>query len=278
MFTVYVCEERCTIHGMVRCDHERTIVVGDVHGCYDEALELLSACGASERDRIVFLGDLIDRGPEPARCIDLAMSIAERQVAEACIMGNHEERHVFYRDIERLHGSVNVHVADHVATRSKLTDAHHDYIRNLPLFIRLPEHNAVCVHAGVWPGRPIERQKKKHLLHVQMIDPTSDDGSERSMWASRVHGKPGWTFWSHLWDGPERVIFGHSVLTAPIVTDRVVGLDGGGVFGGELWAFIIPGDELIRVKCRGEHDPKVLAQRGNPSKKPFPIVGDVATY
>ena len=42
----------------------RTIVIGDLHGCYDEALELLDKVGATSSDRIIFTGDLVDRGPK----------------------------------------------------------------------------------------------------------------------------------------------------------------------------------------------------------------------
>ena len=74
--------------------------------------------------------------------------------------------------------------------------------------------------------------------------------NEKSHWPSRVPpSEQGWKFWHHFWDGPERIVFGHSVLTKPLVTEKVVGLDGGGVFGFELWALVLPDNEIVRVNC-----------------------------
>jgi hypothetical protein len=51
----------------------RTIVIGDLHGCYEEAVELLDRVAACESDRVIFAGDLVDRGPMPRECVELAM-------------------------------------------------------------------------------------------------------------------------------------------------------------------------------------------------------------
>ncbi len=257
---------------------KRTIVIGDLHGCYDEAIELLDKCQATASDRIIFLGDLIDRGQDNHKCVDLAMQ-------HESILGNHEERHLFYNDIEKQHGHVNVQVATHIATRHQLEPKHYDYFRTLPLYLRLPEYNAVCVHAGVFPNRTIEEQDPRHLLHVQMIKPyeTDEYGTRRvnnkSVWASKVpEGEEGWHFWTHFWTGPERIIFGHSVLNKPLLTDKAVGLDGGACFGLELWGLVLPDWEVISVKGRGAIDNKDLARRGNRDRKLHLIDGDVGTY
>jgi hypothetical protein len=156
----------------------------------------------------------------------------------------------------------------------------------MPKFIRLPEYNTVCVHAGAWPGRPIEQQTDRHLLHIQMIRPYDKWGNpyrhrdaERSCWASKVPaGEDGWKFWTEFWEGPERVVFGHSVLNKPLVTDKVVGLDGGGCFGLELWALVLPDNEIVRYRCTNQNDPNDLARRGNRDRRLFLIHDDVGTY
>ena len=51
----------------------RTIVIGDLHGCHDEALDLLDALHVTSSDRVIFAGDLVDRGPKPRECVELAM-------------------------------------------------------------------------------------------------------------------------------------------------------------------------------------------------------------
>lgn len=227
----------------------RTIFIGDLHGCLAEAEELLDACKASPSDHVVFLGDLVDRGPNSAGCIDLAMRIEARQGRPAAILGNHEEKHLDYEMLARKNVlDVKKMPPSHAKTRDELRPEHYDYLSRLPLFIRVPEHNIVAVHAGVYPGRSIENQTTRHLLHIQSINPPD----ERSLWPSRVpHGEEHiWRFWTQLWDGPERIVFGHSVLDRPLVTDKVVGIDGGACFGRELWAFIAPDNVVVKVQGR----------------------------
>src|SRR5436305_13926184 len=116
----------------------RTIVIGDLHGCHDEALALLDRLAATENDRVIFAGDLVDRGPKPRECVELAMK-------HECILGNHEEKH-----LQSSH--------HHEETRKELREEHYAYFKKLPTFIRIPESNAVVVHAGVMPGVAIEAQ------------------------------------------------------------------------------------------------------------------------
>ena len=68
----------------------RTIVIGDLHGCQDEALELLDSLAVTVNDRVIFAGDLVDRGPKRRECVELAMR-------HSCILGNHEEKHLRIR-------------------------------------------------------------------------------------------------------------------------------------------------------------------------------------
>ena len=93
----------------------RTIIVGDLHGCYDEAVKLLKECDVRAEDHVIFLGDLVDRGPENGRCVDLAMHRELVQGRPACVLGNHEEKHLYYDDIEKKTGQVNVNSPTHVA-------------------------------------------------------------------------------------------------------------------------------------------------------------------
>lgn len=246
---------------------KRTIVVGDLHGMYDDTIKLLEKCQATSNDRIIFAGDLIDRGPDNDKCVDLAMK-------HECVLGNHEARHISYDDDEKKNGKVNVSPS-HVATRMQLRSEHYDYFRSLPVYIRLPEHNAAVVHAGVWPNRPLQQQSHHHLLHAQMIHPFSDnDGNINysSKWPNKAPSH--WKFWTHYWKGPERIIFGHSVLTKPLISEWAVGIDGGACFGRELWALVLPDWEIVSVSSSLD-DSKLIAKR---RINTFPIHGDVAVF
>lgn len=257
----------------------RTILIGDLHGCYEEAVELLDKLKVCADDHVIFVGDLVDRGPESGKCIDLAIRRERVQKKPAAILGNHEEKHLDYDDdVARLGRPPSNLPPTHQKTRDQLFQHHYEYLRRLPLYLRIPEHNAVAVHAGVFPGRTIEGQKAKHLLHIQMIRPYDFDQSgnmtinERSCWASRIPEKEqGWKFWHHFWDGPERVIFGHSVLDKPLMHPKAVGIDGGCCFGLELWALVLPDWEIVKVRSRMP----IVRPLNN---KLYLIDGDVATY
>jgi diadenosine tetraphosphatase ApaH/serine/threonine PP2A family protein phosphatase len=231
----------------------RTIVIGDLHGCYDEALELLARVGATSSDRIIFTGDLVDRGPKRRECVELA-----RQ--HESILGNHEEKHLQQRrrkDADLL--------PDHLETRQVLGPEHLEYFATLPLFIRLPEHNAVVVHAGVLPGKTIEEQEPYHLLHAQCVRPPE----RKSFWPSKA--PDGYRFWTHHWKGPERVIFGHTVFDRPLVTEHAVGIDTGCVYGRSLTAVVLPTWELVSVPARRTY-------RGGKDVALLPAHGDVNVF
>ncbi len=72
------------------------VAVGDVHGCIEEFQELLKTLQYNkDQMRLVLLGDLVDRGPDSAGCVKLA-----RRLNLECIQGNHEEKHLRWRQHE----------------------------------------------------------------------------------------------------------------------------------------------------------------------------------
>ncbi|MDP1824690.1 MAG: metallophosphoesterase family protein [Archangium sp.] len=210
----------------------RTIVIGDLHGCYDETVELLDALHVTSSDRVIFAGDLVDRGPKPRECVELAMR-------HECILGNHEEKH-----LQQRHSRPEKLSPAHLFTRDALEPKHYEYFEKLPLFIRLPVFGAAVVHAGAFPGVPLEDQRPNHLLHVQHIKPPG----LKSFWPSKAPAD--FSFWTNFWRGPERLIFGHSVLDQPLVTQWAVGIDTGAVFGRGLTALVLPDWELKTIPTR----------------------------
>jgi diadenosine tetraphosphatase ApaH/serine/threonine PP2A family protein phosphatase len=216
----------------------RTIVVGDLHGCFDEAVELLDRLAVSSSDRVIFAGDLVDRGPRPRECVELAMR-------HEAVLGNHEEKH-----LQQRHRGDHRLSADHLRTRRALGPEHYAYLASLPLFVRLPEHGAAVVHAGALPAIPLERQDAYHLLHAQCVRPPS----WKSYWPSKAPADH--LFWTNHWRGPERLIFGHSVFDAPLVSEFAVGIDTGCVYGRSLTAVVLPGWALVSVPARATYHGK----------------------
>lgn len=233
----------------------RTIVIGDLHGCGDEALDLLDKCQATSSDRIIFVGDLVDRGPKRRECVELAMK-------HESVLGNHEEKHLTYAKNPRIELK-----EDHAITHDALLPKHIAYFKTLPLYIRLPEYNAAVVHAGVFPGVALEDQDPGKLLHCQNILPPNT----KSYWPSKA--PDGYKHWVNYWQGPERIIFGHTVLTKPLVSNWAVGIDTGCVFGHTLTAVILPEWEIVSVPARDEH---FYSRRR--SITTYPIFEDVYCY
>jgi hypothetical protein len=257
----------------------RTIVIGDLQGCHKEAVKLLELCEARPEDHVIFTGDLLDRGPDNDLCVELAMHRERIQGAPACVMGNHEEKHLHYRALEAAGKDPNVVIPSHVATRQQLRDEHYEYIAGLPLYLRLPEHNAVVVHAGLYPGRTVEQQEARHLMHVQMINPYdkwgNPTGEMKTMWPSKAPDH--WKFWTNFYNGPERVIFGHSVFDKPLVTDKLYGIDGGACFGLKLHALILPEWRIVSVDGEADHGSRSRGRDGKRITK-YLVHGDVATF
>jgi hypothetical protein len=245
----------------------RTIVIGDLHGCYQEALSLLEKLEVTATDRVIFTGDLVDRGPNPRECVELAMQ-------HECILGNHEEKHLHYQKYYNA-GSTDI-LPDHQRTRSQLAPQHYDYFKSLPLYIRLPEYKAVVVHAGVYPGFSIENQPASLLLHGQCIKPSqSGTPSFKSYWPSKAPADT--RFWVHFWRGPERVIFGHTVLDKPLVSKYAVGIDTGAVFGRRLTAIVLPDWEIVSVPAHV--DPSRPTNNNSRSRVSlYPLLDGVSTF
>jgi serine/threonine protein phosphatase 1 len=211
---------------------QRTIILGDLHGCFDEAIELLDRVAACASDRIVFAGDLVDRGPKPRECVELAMK-------HESVLGNHEAKHLE----QRFRPDAKLS-PDHLATRRALGPEHYEYFERLPCFIRLPEHGAAVIHAGALPDVPLENQERYHLLHAQCIRPPA----RKSYWPSKAPADH--TFWTNHYMGPELLVFGHTVVDRPLVSEWAIGIDTGAAFGGLLSALILPEREIVSVPSR----------------------------
>jgi serine/threonine protein phosphatase 1 len=68
----------------------KTFVIGDIHGCFTELQELLDKAGIADDDRIIALGDIVDRGPYTPQVLEFFCNSTSR----LSLMGNHERKHV----------------------------------------------------------------------------------------------------------------------------------------------------------------------------------------
>src|SRR5262245_8483701 len=107
------------------------IVIGDIHGCFDELHELLDRIGPSSEDTIVSVGDLIDRGPQPVGVVRFFRDMPNARA----VMGNHEDKHLRIAS-EGLPAS-----RSQLICREQAGDAYAeiiDYAAGLPLYLDLP--------------------------------------------------------------------------------------------------------------------------------------------
>lgn len=197
----------------------RTVIVGDVHGCRVELEALLARVAFSKSDRLVMVGDLVVRGPDPGGTINLLLELGARAVR-----GNHEDRLLRLRgDRLRFGSDVQRAVLD------VLDEQQWAYLGSLPLWLDLPEHGIRVVHAGLVPGVPIWRQKPRTLMYVRCLGPAGEPIERR-----------GEALWGARYQGPAHVVFGHNARPEPQIHRFATGLDTGAVYGGRLTAMVLP--------------------------------------
>ena len=211
----------------------RVIVVGDIHGCADEFETLLHKLVLTRKDRLILLGDLINRGPDSARVIELA-----REHAHRALLGNHELRLLNFR---RTGDPTHLKRSDYETLR-QLNHKSWAYLSNMPLTHHIPELRTVLVHAGFLPGRPWYSQPARVVTRIQVVGPDGEP-HKRSDYPGEPH-------WSQLWSGPPFVIYGHTPSRDPAVAKWSLGIDTSCVQGGALTACILPERNLIQVPAR----------------------------
>jgi serine/threonine protein phosphatase 1 len=123
----------------------RLFAVGDIHGCHSEFAELLARLSLTKDDRLVLLGDLINRGPDSCKVIDLA-----RENRAISLLGNHELRFLKHRRT----GEKKYLKEGDAETFKQLRPDDWTYLENMRLHFEVPELNTVFVHGGFLPDQP----------------------------------------------------------------------------------------------------------------------------
>lgn len=218
--------------------------VGDVHGCLDELEALLAALDLRATDRLFFVGDLVDRGPDTLGVVRRVRDLLARHPGSAAVCGNHEEKALRFHERGRALEPWTLRAsADEWA-----------FLDGLPLVVPVPEVQAVVVHAGFFPsyfakegrvgavgpgwrrekGKRAERRRR--FLRVRRVSAAGE-------MIALGHEGAGDPHWSALYDGREgHAFFGHDPqLTPPepLGAPHATGLDTGCCFGGRLTAAVV---------------------------------------
>lgn len=233
---------------------KRTLVISDIHGELEKFEQLLGEVQYDpEIDQLILLGDYVDRGPNTKGVIDKVMSLKE--AGARLLKGNHEDLMIkaLTTDIERswnhwikLCGgdktlfSYGFSESDIVVSEEKFQKPelqsstlhkHLEFIQGLENYIETSDY--IFVHAGIHPTTPIA-ETDPHIL----------------MWIRDEFHKG--------YNGGKIVVFGHTETNSLhgntenndvyFGSNRIIGIDGGAVYGGQLNCLELPSQKVFSVK------------------------------
>lgn len=243
----------------------RDVVIGDIHGCLEEFDELLRVVEYKPAtDRLVLLGDLIDRGPDSIGVVRRARELK----AESCL-GNHESKQIQFRtnqEKNRISGRPN-HMMFGPEKRAIFDQFNGDdwmYLNVMPLRINLGD-GLIAVHAGFEPAFPPEKQRYDKVVRVVYVDEDGKMATPKQ--GEDPYCKPaGSERWATRWD-KFNVVYGHAVFSLTNVTRDLVGpcthycIDTGCYAGGKLTALVRDEKRLsiVQVQAKRCYQPRTPA-------------------
>lgn len=201
--------------------HGRVICISDVHGCIDELRDLLRKVKYRPGDLVLFLGDLVAKGPCSVEVVKLAMDIGA-----LCVRGNHEQEVIqqgilFRKKIGKYKNpdvrQSSLHYNEHLKIAMKLNYRQFKWLCSLPYYIKSPDLGSLFVHAGFQNSININEQPIWSLLTMRSLLP---DGKASQ---KCIYKYP----WADKWKGPLTVYFGHDAARGLQVYDHAIGLDTG---------------------------------------------------
>ena len=256
-----------------RDDHGPFDVIGDVHGCRVELVSLLTelgyavehdeqgrAVGAHHQDRrVIFVGDLVDRGPDTPGVLRLAMGMVRAGDA-LCVSGNHEAK--LLRALDGRQVQVSHGLGETLAQLAEETDAFRAEVRTfvdgLIGHYVFDDKRLVVSHAGL-----IERYQGRTSARVRSFCLYGDTTGETD-----EYGLPVRLPWARDYRGAAMVLYGHTPTPEPEWVNNTMCLDTGCVFGGRLTALRYPEREVVSVPA---------AEVYYEPAKPFLVAPDVGS-
>ncbi|KAI8140700.1 Metallo-dependent phosphatase-like protein [Fennellomyces sp. T-0311] len=243
----------------------RLFAVGDVHGCLKEFNELLAKIEYDYElgDRLILLGDLVNKGPDSVGVVRRA-----NELKALCVRGNHDN--VLIRIMGYLRGH-NVRentksgkampegpVVDpilfslpHWEIARQMTQNDYEYLASCPLILGIPGLNSLFVHGGVDPRKSLQDQIPFFVMSMRGIDLDGTPTSGRNYLLN----------WSDEWNlfqlanmsAVEKpftnVYYGHDSVRGLQLKTNTFGLDSGCVFGGQLSALELKSGQLTQIQC-----------------------------
>ena len=201
----------------------KVLIVGDIHGCLREFQELLQKCSYSPQDTtLILVGDLVNKGPCSAEVVRFA-----RSMNALCVRGNHDESVLsFAYNLNPKQRPEAYSYIDSMAAEDL------EWLRELPYTISIPSYDALVVHAGLVPGRPLQDQHPTDMHSMRnVVTSTSISGTicEPPSYEGVSTTTEG-VAWASLWRGPH-VYFGHDAKRGLQQHEFATGLDTGCCYG-----------------------------------------------
>jgi protein phosphatase len=235
-------------------------IVGDVHGCAGELAELLErlgyrVCGfagaAGSRvqvippsgRRAVFVGDLVDRGPDSPAVLRIVMAMVEAGTA-FCIPGNHDDKFLRWLDGRAVtinHG-LDTTIRQMEAESGDFRLRVQAFLDSLPIYLQLDGGGLVIAHAGIRASM-IGRDGK--AIRSFCLYGDTDGKTDAHGLALRYH-------WALQHAGVPNVVYGHTPVDSADWVNGTLCIDTGCVFGGALTALRWPEREIVTIPAKSE--------------------------
>lgn len=210
---------------------KRTLIIGDVHGCHKELSRLLKEVQADpEEDQILFVGDLINKGPSSRGVWELF-----REMKGVSILGNHE-----LSLLELVQGKFHKHGKYFDILQQDFGRYFTDFVQEVsrwPLWYE--DHELMMVHAGLVPGLHPDQTDPWILTTIRTWDGEGED-------LKHPNNPP----WFDLYAGNDLVVFGHWAALGGLNRPRVIGLDTGCVYGGRLSCLLLPERKIVSIPAK----------------------------
>lgn len=231
-------------------------IIGDVHGCITELKELLLKLGytvqtITEDSRnygfdvkapagrtAVFLGDLVDRGPDSPSVLKLVMSMVNSGVAY-CVPGNHDmklQKYLSGKNVQLKHG-LQLTVDQLQSESPHFKNQVKEFIYGLVSHYVFDDGRLVVAHAGL--KEEMQGRGSGEVRSFCMFGETTGETDE--------FGLPIRYNWALEYRGKAMVVYGHTPVPEPQWLNRTIDIDTGCVFGGKLTALRYPEEELVSV-------------------------------
>ncbi len=239
--------------------------IGDIHGCYEELNTLLDKLGYVTKDaikngsiqkcyfhpdkrKLIFLGDMVDRGPASDKVMELILELNNQNMAYA-VLGNHDEKFLRYLkgNPVKVNSGLETTISQFEGKSEEFKNNVIRFLKGLPSHYVLDDGRIVAVHAGIkedMQGKD-KREIKDYCVFGEPGEKKKDDGL------------PVRQDWGRNYNGKAKVVYGHTPVKDPFWFNNSIDIDSGCVFGGKLTALRYPEMKLVSVNAFDTYYPGV---------------------